>query len=297
VLRFLGTSADSSNVFSLLQSLCQQLYIISNGKETFMKGSSGPSTGQSPFFNNSFDSVLKYFITSLKELSSGRLALFLDSVDQLDDTNSGRSLKWLPLVGLSNNVQLVASTLPDEPHPEVGRPFRCLSALVKGLIPDHKWGHDGQPEQEQVLDVCKSHADLFVMVEPLKGAASLLTKMLRFAGRRVTKLQMDAVISALNGSEQAQTPLMMTVLAETMKSWTSFIPQTAVPASVKEIIAAFFFRMELIHGVKLTSHTVAYLTILLQGVSEMELLDILSIDDSALAEAYPWYSECCQQIL
>jgi hypothetical protein len=287
VIRFLGTSADSSNVLSLLKSLCEQLYSVSHGKETYINGVSTMTDGLPPCPESGFENLSKYFCSALQEWSWGKLALFLDSVDQLDDTNSGRSLKWLPLKGLSNNVHLVISTLPDEPNPEVGRPFRCLSALVKGILPDHKWNH-GQPELKQTLEACNLHQDLFALVEPLKDSASLLAHMLRSAGRCVTKQQMDAVVAALNGSEQAHTPLMMTVLAESMKLWNSFSTQPTVPTSVREIITVFYVKMEHIHGERLAAHTVAYLTTLLQGVTEMELLDILSLDDTVLAEAYPW---------
>jgi hypothetical protein len=55
----------------------------------------------------------------------GALAVFLDSLDQLDDT--------LPLDGLAPAVRLVVSTLPDARNPEVGRPFSCLSILTTRL--------------------------------------------------------------------------------------------------------------------------------------------------------------------
>jgi hypothetical protein len=133
--------------------------------------------------------------------------------------------------------------------------------------------------------------NLFVEVELLKNPASLLAHTLKMARRCVTQQQMDAVTSVV----PVQTPLMITMLAEAMKSWNSFTPPCAIPKSVREIIVDFFIRMEHTHGEKLTSHTVAYLTIPLQGVSEMELLDIFSIDDVVLSEAYPWYAKSFEQ--
>ena len=51
------------------------------------------------------------------------LTLFIDSVDQLNDSNGGRRLDWLPVTGLPAHVRLVVSTLPDYSE------FQCLSIL------------------------------------------------------------------------------------------------------------------------------------------------------------------------
>ena len=53
---------------------------------------------------------------------------------QLDDSNGGRRLDWLPLERLSEQIHMVISTLPDELSPPDGRPFRCLSQLERRLV-------------------------------------------------------------------------------------------------------------------------------------------------------------------
>jgi hypothetical protein len=96
VLRFLGTSQDSATVAFLLRSLCEQLRSISIGKEAFVAGRSSAEEGTGPVPAD-FDSLCTYFKETLANWRCLPLLLLLDSVDQLDDTNAGRRLEWLPL--------------------------------------------------------------------------------------------------------------------------------------------------------------------------------------------------------
>ena len=114
VIRFLGTTPRSSNVRALLTSLCGQL------RRAYGKEAEVPSE---------FQDLRAYFAAAVKEWPSAEqpLTLFIDSVDQLDDSNGGRRLEWLPVTGLPPHVKLVVSTLPDYPE------FRCLSILESKL--------------------------------------------------------------------------------------------------------------------------------------------------------------------
>ena len=96
IVRFLGISQDSATVPVLLPSLCEQLRVLSRGREGFIAGSSTPEDlGPVPA---DFDALCTYFMNALINWrpSWGQLLLLLDSVDQLDDTNAGRRLDWLP---------------------------------------------------------------------------------------------------------------------------------------------------------------------------------------------------------
>lgn len=96
VLRFLGTSQDSATVAFLLRSLCEQLRSISMGKEAFVADCSSAKEGLGPVPAD-FDALCTYFRETLANWRRPQLLLLLDSVDQLDDTNAGRRLEWLPL--------------------------------------------------------------------------------------------------------------------------------------------------------------------------------------------------------
>ena len=95
IVRFLGTSQDSATVALLLKSVCEQLRAISIGKEAYVAGSSSASDGLGPVPPD-FDAICAYFKGALIDWRWGPLLLLLDSVDQLDDSNAGRRLEWLP---------------------------------------------------------------------------------------------------------------------------------------------------------------------------------------------------------
>jgi hypothetical protein len=96
VVRFLGTSRDSAAVAPMLFSVCKQLQVISMGRGGFIADGSSSADRLGPVPPD-FDALCVYFKNALAEWHWGTLLLLLDSVDQLDDTNSGRRLEWLPL--------------------------------------------------------------------------------------------------------------------------------------------------------------------------------------------------------
>ena len=267
VVRFLGTSSQSADVQSLLQSVCQQLYTISKGKEAFVTSGEGQA-GLGPCPTN-FQELCPYFKTALEVWSWGPLVLFFDSVDQLDDSNGGRNLDWLPLAGYSSSVHLVISTLPDESNPEVGRPFWCYSNLYRR----------------------HQNPTAFIQVEQLKDVAFLTKHLLNFKERKLTEEQMDTVVKAVERAEdKAQTPLMITLLAHLAGEWrSSHKADSSLPTSVRAIIEKFFLELEKKHGRSLVQHVLAIITLARQGVTVSELQGILSLDDEVLAEVHEWW--------
>ena len=99
LLRFCGTSPDSSAIIPLLTSLCTQ--IAWNFEIT---GEDIPDE-MSP--------LCVYFKKQLGHASSERpIVIFLDSLDQLSATDGAHGLAWLP-TSMPPNVKFVVSTLPN----------------------------------------------------------------------------------------------------------------------------------------------------------------------------------------
>ncbi|KAH3895797.1 hypothetical protein DPMN_019963 [Dreissena polymorpha] len=113
VLRFLGTTVESSSVLPLLQSLVQQLSILGN---------------QSLRAELTID-LLKVQLNLLLEQGTAEcpLVVILDSLDQLDTSHHGHSLMWLP-ASLPPHCKIVMSSLPEEK-------YETFPALKK-LFPD-----------------------------------------------------------------------------------------------------------------------------------------------------------------
>lgn len=104
VLRFLGTSSQSSSILHVLQSVVKQvckLYDL-----------------PLPAFNtlDNFNNLILYLPTLLKSVSTHSsqipLLLILDSLDQLEDSHRAYKCKWLPRK-CPKGVQIILSTLPD----------------------------------------------------------------------------------------------------------------------------------------------------------------------------------------
>ena len=178
MIRFLGTTPRSSNVRALLTSLCGQL------RRAYGKEAGVPSE---------FQDLRAYFAAAVKEWPSAEqpLTLFIDSVDQLDDSNGGRRLEWLPVTGLPPHVKLVVSTLPDYPE------FQCLTFLkgkLEGIM------------HSQVVEVA-------TISEP----EMVLMHLLRLQGRTLTDGQLRHVLDAFDkrtDADAAGTPLWLTIVAQ-----------------------------------------------------------------------------------
>ena len=279
IVRFLGTSADTGDVHSLLRSVCQQLQALSNGEKNFIAGTVNSAAAGLDPCPLGYDDLVKYFNDAVRRWSWGPLVLVFESLDQLNDTNSGRQLAWLPVDDISLEIHILCSTLPDEEAPEIGMPFHCLTILKKRL---------GQS------------SDHFVKVEQLRDAELLLKHLLALKGRQVTPDQMCALVKVMERVDSnAQTPLMATLLAELASQWksTSQIPQ-ALPSTVREIIIQFFEGLvsffEMLEktkgaGKRLVMHTLAYITLVKAGITDSELLELLSLDDYALADSHLWW--------
>jgi hypothetical protein len=255
VARFLGTSPASSSVHVLLSSLCEQL------RRCFRKDELVPSD---------FKDVKTYFRTALRTWPSAEqpLSLFIDSVDQLDDSNSGRQLEWLPVTELPPHLRLVVSTLPD--HAE----FQCLSQLRRGL---------GLAVGESCGNVLE--------VETISEHQKMLSHLLGLQDRTITDEQMEAVDIAFRGHSEADaagTPLWLTIVAQVVGQWASYDGvKFAIQPSVRALIIDLFQRLEHTNGAYLTRAVMGFITLCRRsGVSETELAHLASLDDDVLADVY-----------
>ena len=261
VIRFLGTTPRSSNVHALLTSLCGQL------RRVYGKEAAVPSD---------FANLRVYFAEAVMEWPSAEqpLTLFIDSVDQLDDSNAGRRLEWLPVTRLPAHVKLVVSTLPDYPAE-----FQCLSILKDKL---------GDKVDSQLVEV-----------EVISEPETVLMHLLRLQGRTLTAGQRQHVLDAFDkrkDTDAAGTPLWLTIVAQAVSAWTSYdgldcadgVPFAIAPA-VRTLITDLFGRLVVAHGEALVRAALAYITLAENGVSETELNHLLSLLDDVLNSVYQWW--------
>ena len=97
VIRFLGTTPNSSSIFPLLTRLCEQ--ISHNYEKPF---------DQIPM---ELSNLPNYFKKLLESATPEKpLFIFLDSLDQLSSSNSAHSLSWMP-VNLPENCKFIVTCL------------------------------------------------------------------------------------------------------------------------------------------------------------------------------------------
>ena len=116
VYRFIGTTSHSSNIISLLQSICGQ---IAREFDTTLEKLAGEGREKSLYDLNGLSEIFR------KCLALGTqekpVFIFLDALDQLSDADNAKSLFWLPRE-LPGNTRMVVSSLPDL-KPQLGNHY------------------------------------------------------------------------------------------------------------------------------------------------------------------------------
>jgi hypothetical protein len=204
VYRFIGTSSRSSNIISLLQSVCEQ---IAGAFGTNMTALAGDGQEKTLYDLNGLTEILKKCLA----LGTGQkpVILFLDALDQLSDSDNARSLYWLPRE-LPEHARVVVSALPELearlsnqyvvhlpllPPAEAEQILgRWLKAVNRTLTPDQhkeltgKFNHSGLPiylklafEQAKRW---KSYTEDFTLKEDVNGIINNYIDMLEIEHTR-----------------------------------------------------------------------------------------------------------------
>jgi hypothetical protein len=182
------------------------------------------------------------------------LVVFLDALDQLSEADPARSLAWLP-AHLLEHVHLVVSTLPGD----------CEQAL-----------RNKHPEPK------------FVALEAMSAeeGETLLSDWLADAGRTLQQPQRAEVLGKFSPEGL---PLYLRLAFEEARLWRSYTKpvQTELADDVPTLIRENLFRrlsQPTNHGRVLVAHSLGYLAASRYGLSEDELLDILSEDDQVKSD-------------
>ncbi|XP_069134939.1 NACHT domain- and WD repeat-containing protein 1-like [Argopecten irradians] len=247
IIRFIGTSPDSSNILSLLISVTKQIYTLYNINKHI------------PEDIKLLVKTFKFAIGLAKDVRP--LVIILDSLDQLDQSNNGRTLNWLP-AKLPDNVKVIVSTLEEDV-------YECFPALQREIK---------TPEN-------------FVAVPVLNKEAvdNIVRSWLTASGRTLTTWQWDTLTNAF---DTCPIPLYLKLSFDQAQKWTSFTnpDDIRLQSTVRDSIDLLFSQLEVKHGKILVSHALGYLTTATNGLSEAELEDILSCDDVVLNDVYVYWT-------
>jgi len=182
------------------------------------------------------------------------LIVFLDALDQLGATDPARALNWLP-ASLPDHVQLVVSTVQGDHE-------RTLRAKRPG---------------PQFLPL-----DRMTRVE----GETALGQWLEKAGRTLREPQRKEILDRF---EPEGRPLYLKLAFEEARLWPSYdepsrrVLHEGIPELIRDNLFARLAEPGS-HGEMLVSHALAYLAASRYGLSEDELVDVLSADEAVKAD-------------
>lgn len=244
VTRFIGVAPRSSDLRSLLSSLCQELR------------QRNPHAGALP---TEIKELRDEFVLHLQAATPEQpLILFLDALDQLADADNGRLLNWLPPGSLPAHVKLVVS---------------CLSDRATG-------DPAGQPYAE--LNRRPIPAENFINLDVLSEAEArllLFDRWLPKAGRKVSDDQRARIEQRL-ASPACRQPIFLKLLFEEVRLWHSYDPPLELGEGVPALLGQLFDRLSqpTNHGPLLVNRVLGYLAASRHGLAENEILEILFAD-------------------
>jgi hypothetical protein len=197
-----------------------------------------------------YEELIQEFPKRLALAKAGKpLIVFLDGLDQLSNADNARNLTWLP-AELPPHVRLIVSMLPGE----------CLSALER-----------------------KQPRSSLVELEPMSAAegSDLLDLWLKDAGRTLIHEQRAEVLGkfALNGL-----PLYLKLAFEEASRWKSYSLSIRLSTDIPGMVRQLFRRLSADHGQMMISHSLGYLAAAKNGLTEDEMLDVLSLDEDVFKD-------------
>jgi WD40 repeat protein len=244
IARFIGATPASTDGRSLLEDLCRRI---------------GRVYGSEDEIPLEYKDLVREFPKRLGLATKEKpLILFLDALDQLSDADRARSLAWFP-AELPENANLVASAIPGE----------CMDAMKRKLPSDRR-------------------VELGPM--PMGEGAELLDRWLS-ANRRI--LRNDRKREVLGKFAKCGMPLYLKLAFEEARFWKSYddLPlgtdgkrglSEDVPGLIEDILRRLSREEE--HGETLVSRSLGYIAAGKNGLTEDELLDVLSDDGEVIED-------------
>ena len=250
VVRLIGATPGSTNMRTLLQSLCQQLGIksLSNDSLDLMKAFR-------EYLSLGTSCVTKAHLTH-------PIVIFLDGLDQVDiDGNAWKLTRWIPRK-LAANVKMIISVL------QTTGPANKYFESAQNIWP------------ESMIDVG------FMEVT---DAEALLRKSLQSVNRTLSITgeidQMSFVIDAFRNNRR---PLYLKLAFEQARRWMSWDKPSPMGTCIEDMLQQVLERLEQRkqHGRILVERALGNIASGRHGLTEDELLDVLSSDEEVMADFY-----------
>jgi antitoxin component YwqK of YwqJK toxin-antitoxin module/archaellum biogenesis ATPase FlaH len=263
IYRFVASTASLSTSIEVLISMLKEL-----GIEEFIQTTKDDSGQDKPEDLDQFFARVSGHLSSLTEPTT----IFIDAVDQFtnkDALEDKHEFIWLPSQ-LPDNLKIVISALEDDKYPEDSKYLELLKSKISNQDNLHK-------------------------LEPFndKHAEEMIHGILAGYGRSITLEQQ----SYLFEQQDSKQPLYLSIAAQELKHWKSTDVTKAYQAkgegqdlapTQREIIDEYIQNLtELYHHDQDLVHRVVSYLHLTDGLSESELLEILSTDEDFIDHIAP----------
>jgi len=279
ISRFVGATPGSSDLRSLLDDLCGELDV-----------------GEIP---QDMNELVRTFRAQLspsedistedeeKENSTGveNVVLFLDALDQLNPTDNARMLYWLPRE-LKPNVKLILSVLEggrqgqpqiDDVSPGLASSPQSAFRTPHSLLPEDPFDIARRIWPESLLEIGALD---------VTSGAELLDAWLKEAGRTLQGDQKEEVLAQFS---KCPLPLYLKLAFEEARRWKSWEGvATSLSDTVEGILGRLLMRLERPenHGETLVTRALGYIATGKNGLTEDELIDLLSRKDSGVVREF-----------
>ena len=281
ILRFLGTTIDTSSIYKTYSSIALQLHFL----VTILQKKLNQKILESHYAKhnlsnyeeyctlNDIDSQIKFIFKQFEQISKldpkRKVLILLDSLDQLTPSDYKNVSIWF-FSSLPSNVKLIVSTIPDH-----GDLLNVIKTRIKFEI-DSKTVPDSQ-----ILSIQTMSTELSV---------EILKQWLLAKNKKLIDDQWKSIKIMFDRSHLL--PLYLQLIYDVVLHWRSFdsIDDKFISCrKTDDVIEYIFKRMEDLHGEVMFSHAIFYMTACKNGISEQELEDILSLDDEVLRSVFQYH--------
>lgn len=243
IILFIGITPNSSDIRSLLSSLCQEF------RKTNKRESQLPTD---------YRELQLEFEEQLNTATAEKpIILFLDALDQLADTDNGLSLSWLLLYNFPDHVKIILSCLSDRNDDDpAGQPYRIL--------------HDKYNNSDSLVDLDA--------LDESEAEKLFFNTWLKQAGRTLNTDQTKLIKKRIDSTNCRQ-PLYLKMLFEMAKHWRSYDTGIQVGDDIISLLDNVLNNLKAPnnHG-RLTNYVLGYLSAARYGLSENEILEVLFKD-------------------
>ncbi|NXS60170.1 NWD1 protein, partial [Brachypteracias leptosomus] len=247
VIRLLGTSQLSSAIPSLLRDICLQVCLAFDLP---------PPPTQTKQACSDLVLFLSKLLLTVSHGGTQTLVVLLDSVERLLPGEGAHRFHWLP-TECPPKVHIIISISTAEPA--------TLKALQHAV-----------PEAEAYFEVGPLS---------LEEGEEMLEMLLASDRRRLSPAQRAYFQQSFPSGGQA---LLFKLAFHEARKWASYTSPSdlAMASTAQDAMHCLCQRLEESHGPVLVAHVLGYIASSRNGLSDMELKDVLSLDDEVLSEVH-----------